>query len=179
VRLTCGPLLQLKTKSANTDDGIRISAAFGSIAKEIGVLFMPDIKIKARNIGAVTTIERLGQPRVSSFVGGDVDLVTSASGQGFNPLDLLFASLASCLALSFRIAVSEVGLLQAFRKADISVTGVKSQGEPKHIERFSVQMTIDGDFTEEQRNALAHRAEEICTVSNTLKAAHDIALHVD
>lgn len=140
---------------------------------------MPDIKIKARNIGAVTRIERLGQPKVSSFVGGDVDLVTSANAQGFNPLDLLFASLASCLALSFRIAVSEAGLLPSFRKADISVSGVKSQGEPKHIERFSVQMTIDGDFTAEQRSKLAHRAEEICTVSNTLKASQDIELRVD
>lgn len=137
---------------------------------------MSAMKIKSRSIGAKTAIERLGQPIVSSFTGGTVDLVTSATSEGFNPLDLLFASLSSCLALSFRIAVSESGLIERFRSAHVEVTGKKSDGDVKHIESFAALIRVDGDFSPEELEMLLHRAEDICTVSNTLKRSHSIDL---
>lgn len=139
---------------------------------------MSAMKVKTRNIGAKATISRMGQPDVSSFTGGSVDLVTSANGEGFNPLDLLFASLSSCLALSLRIAASEMALLDRFQGAKVDVTGVKSDGEIKRIERFLVFIVIEGDFTPVERESLIHRAEQICTVSNTLKVVPTIELNL-
>lgn len=164
--------------SANTDGEISFSLAFGSLSNDEGVYFLSAMHIKSRKIGANTLIHRHGKPEVRSRVGGSVALVTSADAEGFNPLDLLCASLASCLALSFRIAASEAKMMDKFRSAKVEVTATKSEGEFKRIDVMEVGLLIDGDFTQQEREALAHRAEAICTVSNTLKASADITLQI-
>ncbi len=140
---------------------------------------MVDLKIKKRPIGAVAKVLRNGHPQVTSRTGGEIGVVTGASEEGYNPLDLMFASLSACLVLSARIAASKLVLLDRFDGASADVTGEKSSEEPYRIERFIVAMTIDGDLTEEERHHIVHLAEEICTVSNTLKAAPAIFLSID
>jgi len=140
---------------------------------------MVDLKIKKRPIGAVAKVLRNGHPQVTSRTGGQVGVVTGASEEGFNPLDLMFASLSACLVLSTRIAASKLSLLDRFYGASADVTGEKSSIEPYRVERFIVEMAIDGDLTEDERHRIIHMAEEICTVSNTLKTPPAISLSVD
>lgn len=139
---------------------------------------MVDLKIKKRPIGAVAKVQRNGHPRVTSRTGGEIGVVTGASEEGFNPLDLMFASLSACLVLSARIAASKLSLLDRFDGASADVMGEKSSEEPYRIERFIVEITIDGDLTEEERRHIIHMAEDICTVSNTLKMPPVISLSI-
>src|SRR6478735_1862094 len=79
---------------------------------------MVELKVKARPIGATAVLGRLGHPQVTSETKGSVDVVTGASEVGFNPLDLMFSSLAACLVLSARIAASKLGMLDRFREVN-------------------------------------------------------------
>lgn len=139
---------------------------------------MVDLKIKRRPIGAVARVQRNGHPQVTSRTGGQIGVVTGASEEGFNPLDLMFASLSACLVLSARVAASKLSIIDRFGGASADVTGEKSAKEPYRIERFTVTITIDGDLTEGERHQIVHMAEEICTVSNTLKTRPEISLSV-
>jgi uncharacterized OsmC-like protein len=140
---------------------------------------MVDVKIKARPIGATAELKRNGHPMVTSRTGGKVSVVTGASEEGFNPLDLMFSSLSACLALSARIAASKLGVLDRFESVTADVTGQKSAEEPYRIERFSVWIKIEGDFSEAERFKIVEMAEEICTVSNTLHTPPTISIEID
>ncbi len=139
---------------------------------------MVDLKIKKRPIGALARVQRNGHPQVTSRAGGKIGVVTGASEEGFNPLDLMFASLSACLVLSARIAASKLSLLDRFDGASADVTGEKSSEEPYRIERFIVEITIDGDLSEDERRRIVHMAEEVCTVSNTLKTPPAISVSI-
>jgi hypothetical protein len=54
--------------------------------------------------GASALLRPSQPPAVTSFAGGDLALATQVTAVGFNPLDLFYASLASCIVLSVRIA---------------------------------------------------------------------------
>ena len=130
---------------------------------------MKNLKIKKREVGATARLGRLGHPEIETLTGGTLNVVAAASEPGFNPIDLLYSSLAACLVLSARIAASRLGVLDRFRSVSAEVTGEKSEGEPARITRFDMRLTIVGDFEEDTRAAIAHKAEEICTISNTLR----------
>ncbi len=132
---------------------------------------MVDIKVKPRPIGATATVGRHGHPQVTSATGGGLAIVTGASEPGFNPLDLMFSSLAACLVLSARIAASRLQLLDRLVEVRVHVTGEKAKGEPTRIEQFTIDFAIDGDFGANEKMQIIHLAEEICTVSNTLKGS--------
>lgn len=140
---------------------------------------MSDIRIKKRKTGALATLGRNGHPHLETPTGGELSVVTGASDPGFNPLDLLYASLAACMVLSARIAASEMGVLNRFEGVQAHVAGEKSDEEPSRITRFDVRLTIRGDFDEDTKLAIAHRAKEICTVSNTLRGDARFTLAVE
>ncbi|WP_144574192.1 OsmC family protein [Agrobacterium sp. DE0009] len=135
-------------------------------------------KVKLRPVEARAEVARLGRPSVSTVTGGRIDIVTGVSEPGFNPIDLLYSSLAACLALSARIAASRLGFLERFDGVVVEVTGEKSAEEPYRIIRFDIGIKVHGDLDTEKRNAIAHLAEEICTVSNTLKGDAEFAVSV-
>jgi uncharacterized OsmC-like protein len=137
-----------------------------------------DVKIKTRPIGATAVLGRNGHPMVTSETGGEVTIVTSASEPGFNPLDLMFSALAGCLVLSARIAASKLGVLDRLERVTAHVTGEKAHDGPSRITRFIVKLSIEGTFDGEEKARIAHMAEDICTVSNTLKASPDIAVEI-
>lgn len=130
---------------------------------------MVDVKIKSRPIGASAQLQRNGHPQVASRTGGTVSVVTGASEEGFNPLDLMFASLSACLVLSARIAASKLGLLDRFESCAADVTGSKAEEEPSRLAALQVRMSVRGDLTPEERKKIVEMAEDICTVSNTLR----------
>ena len=139
---------------------------------------MNQFRVKKRPTGAVVTLGRLGHPDVVTATGGALTVVTAASEPGFNPLDLLYSSLSACLALSARIAASRVGVLDRFEKVMVHVSGEKAEEEPSRIVRFDVRIEIKGDFDEATRSAIPHMAEDICTVSNTLKGDAEFSLSI-
>jgi uncharacterized OsmC-like protein len=131
---------------------------------------MVELKGKARQTGATAVLGRGGLPHVTSATGGEIGVVTAPSQAGFNPLDLLYASLSACLVLSARMAASQLGVLDKLDEVTAEVTGEKAAEGVSRVETFSIAFTIKGDFDEATRQAIAHAAEdEICTVSNTIR----------
>ncbi|NRP73193.1 hypothetical protein ILFOPFJJ_04092 [Ensifer psoraleae] len=131
---------------------------------------MAELKVRTRETGATAVVGRTGSPHVTSVTGGELDIVTSPSQPGYGPLDLLYASLASCLVLSARIAAGRFGVLDRLTEVSAKVTGEKAHDEPSRVARFDIEFSIKGDFDDTVRHAIAEAAEnEICTVSNTLR----------
>jgi len=129
-----------------------------------------DAGLKTRPVGASATMGRTGFPHITSATGGTIEIVTGVSQAGFNPLDLLYASLSACLAMSARIAASRLGVLDKLVEVTAEVTGEKAAVEPSRVEKFSIHFRIVGDFDDATRHAIARAAEdEICTVSNTIQ----------
>jgi len=71
-----------------------------------------------------------------------------------------------------------MGVLNRFEAVEAKVTGEKSEGEPARILRFDMRLTISGDFDKATKQAIAHEAERICTVSNTLRGEADFQLSI-
>lgn len=142
----------------------------------IGGFGMVDVKVKSRPVGALAKLGRHGHPHLVSETGGELDVITSASMPGFNPLDLLYSSLAACLVLSARIAASRLGILEKLEEVSVHVTGQKSGGEPARVDNFDVKFELEGDFDADERVKIILMAEEICTVSNTLLATPTIRI---
>ena len=129
-----------------------------------------DTHVKTRQTGATAVLGRTGFPHVTSATNGTIDIVTGVSQAGFNPLDLMYASLSACLVMSARIAASRLGVLDALTEVTATVTGEKAPDEPSRVARFDIRFEIKGDFDQATRDAIAHAAEdEICTVSNTIR----------
>ncbi|MCW0001308.1 OsmC family protein [Pararhizobium sp. YC-54] len=140
---------------------------------------MAELKTKMRPTGASAVLGRHGFPQVTSATGGEIQIVTGPSQPGFNPIDLLYASLSACLAMSARIAASQMGLLDQLSEIRADVTGEKSSEGLSRVVRFNAVLTIRGDIHVEARHAIAQAAEEeICTVSNTLRGGADFSLAV-
>jgi uncharacterized OsmC-like protein len=133
--------------------------------------------VTPRRTGATATLGRLGHPRVTSATGGEITVVTRPSVAGFNPLDLIYASLAACLVLSARIAASEQGVLGRLRNVEARVQGSKAADGASRIERFDIEMLVDADLDETQKDAIVAAAERMCTISNTLHGGASVAIH--
>ncbi|MCV9962183.1 OsmC family protein [Pararhizobium sp. BT-229] len=140
---------------------------------------MAELKTKTRPTGATAVLGRHGFPQVISATGGEIQIVTGPSQAGFNPIDLLYASLSACLTMSARIAASQMGLLDRLTEIRADVSGEKSTEGLSRVVKFNVVLTIRGDIHAEARHAIAQAAEdEICTVSNTLRGGADFSLTV-
>ncbi|MFN4207076.1 MAG: OsmC family protein [Agrobacterium albertimagni] len=124
--------------------------------------------LRSRPIGATATLGRRGYPVISSATGGELEIVTGPTQAGFNPLDLLLASLAACMSMSARIAARELGFTGDFESLQVAVTGEKAPDEPSRFASITVSLTFQGALDPHDQSRIAHRAEEICAVSNSL-----------
>ncbi|WP_165219681.1 OsmC family protein [Affinirhizobium pseudoryzae] len=129
---------------------------------------MVEIKMKTRTTGATATMAARGQGSLRTETGGTLDVVTSVSDPGFNPLDLLYSSLAACLVLSVKGAVSRLQLMERFEGVSAHVTGEKAHDGPSRVEKMTCIIRIGGDYNEDERQDIVRLAKELCTVSNTL-----------
>ncbi|ATN36076.1 ABC transporter ATP-binding protein [Rhizobium sp. ACO-34A] len=133
-------------------------------------------ELKTRQTGATATLGHRGFPHVVSATGGELDIVTGPSQPGFNPVDLLYASLAACLAMSARIAATQMQVMDKVTNITAEVKGEKAHEGPSRVTRFDVRITIAGDVDAETRLKIIHAAEEICTVSNTLAGSPEFSI---
>ena len=125
--------------------------------------------VKERATGASASVRRVGHGEVVSATGAKIEMSSALSAPGYSPVDFLYAAVAGCLALSARIAASEMHLLDQFVEARVAVTGRKAKEPPRRITHLDIAIEIEGDFDEATKHALIERAEELCTVSNTLR----------
>ncbi|TIP03822.1 MAG: OsmC family protein [Mesorhizobium sp.] len=132
---------------------------------------MSELKIRTRNTGALAVMPPGDLPTVTTPTGGTVDVVTQVSAPGFNPLDLLYASLAACMVLSARIAATRLGVADRLGEVRADVGGEKAKDEPSRLETFNIKLEISGDLDVATKQRILVDAEDICTVSNTLRGA--------
>ncbi|TPP05427.1 OsmC family protein [Rhizobium glycinendophyticum] len=132
--------------------------------------------LRTRPLGATATLGKRGYPQIRSATGGKIDVVTGASEPGFNPLDLLLASLAACLSMSARIAARDLGLAERISGVRVEVTGEKAEEGPSRFAAFTVFFYFEGSLTAEEQLDIGYRAEGICTVSNTLAVRPQIMI---
>lgn len=132
---------------------------------------MSELKIRTRNTGALAVMPPGDLPTVTTPTGGTVDVVTQVSAPGFNPLDLLYASLAACMVLSARIAATRLGVADRLGEVRADVGGGKAKDEPSRLETFNIKLEITGDLDAAMKERILADAENICTVSNTLRGA--------
>lgn len=129
---------------------------------------MVEFKVKTRPTGAMARLSGRGQARVESRTGGSLEVVTAVAEPGFNPLDLLYASLAACLVLSVKGAVTRLHLTERFDSVEAEVTGTKAEVGPARVETLHCLLRVQGRLTVEEGHAIKELAKELCTVSNTL-----------
>lgn len=98
--------------------------------------------LKERPIGATATLKQSGYPAIRSETGGKLQIVTGASEAGFNPLDLLLASLAACMSMSARIAAREMDLARSFEGVEVRVHGEKASDAPSRFIGFTVNLVF-------------------------------------
>ncbi|NVP57171.1 OsmC family protein [Mycoplana rhizolycopersici] len=131
---------------------------------------MAEARMRERTTGATATIGRTGFPAIRSRTGGTLDIVTGANQAGFNPLDLLYASLSACLAMSARYVANRIGVLDRLTTIEVTVTGEKAEAGLARVQTFDIAFVIGGSIDAETRRAIVRAAEdEICTVSNTIR----------
>ncbi|MDR6635045.1 putative OsmC-like protein [Phyllobacterium sp. 1468] len=134
---------------------------------------MSELKIRTRAVGATAVLPPKELPLVTSETGGKIGVVTSVSEPGFSPIDLLYSSLSACIALSARIAASRLGVADRLGEVRVHVTGEKAHEGPSRIARFDISIEIDGELDSATKQEIVEAAEEICTVSNTLRGDAD------
>ncbi|MCX8293032.1 OsmC family protein [Phyllobacterium sp. 0TCS1.6A] len=139
---------------------------------------MAALKIRTRAVGAQTAMAPGRLPVVTSDTGGVLDIVTAVSEPGFSPLDLIYASLSACIALSARMAAARLGVAERLGEVRVRVTGEKAADEPSRVERFIIEIEIDGQLDDETKHRIVEAAEEICTISNTLRGAPQFVTRV-
>jgi uncharacterized OsmC-like protein len=139
---------------------------------------MSELKIRTRAVGATSVMRPKELPQVRSETGGTIGIVTSVSEPGFNPLDLLYSSLSACIVLSARIAASRLGVAGELGEVRVHVTGEKAHDGPSRIARFDISIEIDGNLDIATKRQIVEAAEEICTVSNTLRGNADFVTNL-
>ncbi len=131
-------------------------------------------QVRVRPMGATASLDRNGRGDVVARSGASLTLAGSPSMEGFNPLELLDASLAGCLALSVRIAARNLGLSDRLGMVQVEVVGAKASEPPSRIARQTCRFAIEGDFNDAERRALIGEAHKVCTIGNSYHTAIDI-----
>lgn len=130
---------------------------------------MSELKVRTRETGATAVMAPGQTPVITTPTGGTVDIVIGVSQPGFNPLDLLYSSVAACMALSLRIAATKMGVSEKLANVTVEVKGKKAEDGLSRVAHFDSVFHIEGDLDEATKHELIEMAETICTVSNTLR----------
>jgi uncharacterized OsmC-like protein len=92
----------------------------------------------------------------------------TATAEALSPSDLVLASLASCIAISMRMAAEQMAL--TLGALDLSVIAIKATDPPNRFGRFEVIVKTGAAVAVGAVDELVARTKGICTISNTLGA---------
>lgn len=99
--------------------------------------------------------------------GYSLQIAASPSTEGFNALELQSAALGICTALNLRRELkAETGEVPPY---ELQVNGVKADTHPSRLQRLELVVDIAGDFDPLQKATIVQRAEQACTIANTLR----------
>lgn len=129
------------------------------------------VKVRAQSESAALS-------RVSNDRGQALDGVFSGRAKGFTPLELQAAALAACLDASLRIAARRAGL-DGLGGLAVEVEAIKAGDAPSRLGQFRFSVQFDDALDARTRAELIAAAEDICTISNTLRAGARIAAAPD
>jgi uncharacterized OsmC-like protein len=107
--------------------------------------------------------------------GNEIRYAVSPSAPGFNPLELLSASLGICTAINLRKDLSGAAGGGSASPFEIAVECVKAQDQPSRVERMDVSIHLPEGITGAAADEIVHRAEAACTIANTLLAGAEVA----
>lgn len=102
-----------------------------------------------------------------------IEAVFSPRADGFTPLEIQAAALAACIAASIRIAARAMDVGQ-LGEIDVEVEAIKAEDEPSRLGRFEASVTFSDPLDTDIQDRLIHAAEDICTISNTLRAGDTV-----
>lgn len=105
---------------------------------------------------------------------GTRPLGSAALGNQVSPVEYLLISIASCLALSCRVVLLRRRI--ELMRYQVHVVGEKAPEPPSRLSRMSATINLPAWITEAVARAIAHDAEALCTVSNTILGACPIAV---
>jgi uncharacterized OsmC-like protein len=108
--------------------------------------------------------------------GSEIRYAVSPSAPGFNPLELLSASLGICTAINLR---KELGALADGGNAlpfEVVVGCVKAQDLPPRVERLNLRVRLPEEVPEAAAAGVVQRAEAACTIANTLRVSTTITV---
>jgi uncharacterized OsmC-like protein len=111
--------------------------------------------------------------------GNEIRYAVSPSAPGFNPLELLAASLGICTAINLR---KELGAIAGHGDAspfEVVVECIKAEGPPSRIERLDVAVHLPAGVAKGTTDDAVHRAEAACTIANTLHASARVVTRHD
>jgi uncharacterized OsmC-like protein len=103
--------------------------------------------------------------------GEEIRYAVSPSAPGFNPLELLSASLGICTAINLRKELGAAAGGGGTPPFEVAVECVKAQDQPSRVERMDVSVHLPEGITGGAADDLVHRAEAACTIANTLLAS--------
>lgn len=131
-------------------------------------LAVKSVKVHARS-------ETAALSRVSNDRGKTIDAVFSPKADGFTPLEIQAAALAACIDASVRIAARQAGI-GPLGALDVEVEAIKAEDAPSRLGRFEISVHFGDPLDEEAKVRLVEAAEDICTISNTLRAGDTVVV---
>lgn len=123
---------------------------------------------RTRPIGVTASIES-GGATIRAASGAVATLAQSASMEGFNPLELLDASLAACLVISAKMAARPLGFSDRITDLRVEVVHAKAADLPSRVASLTCRFFIGGDLTDAEKALLQAEAHKLCTVGHTLE----------
>jgi uncharacterized OsmC-like protein len=117
------------------------------------------VRVDARSISAVN--DR----------GNEIRYAISPSAPGFNPLELLSASLGICTAINLRKELGAVTGNGTALPFEIVVECIKAPDPPSRVEQLDIAVRLPGGLAEIAADDIVRRAEAACTIANTLHAS--------
>lgn len=137
----------------------------GALPREAGVAYVhtgPGLRSEATTSGFALVMDEPVK------VGG--------TGTGPNPYDLLSAALAGCTSMTLRLYADRKewpleGVTSRVTHAKVTVEG---SDPPKRVDRFEVEITLEGPLDDEQRERLLEIAHR-CPVHRTLTGGSEVS----
>ena len=124
--------------------------------------------------GATAAVTPDGEGRVTLKAGAQAIVAVSDADEGFTPLELLDAALASCLAVSIRYAARRHGIAEHVGRIEVAVDHEKAPDDLSRVVRFHARYVFAGEISAEERAMLIAEAHRLCTVGNTIARGTDI-----
>lgn len=106
--------------------------------------------------------------------GAEVWFAATPVADGFNPLELQSAALGICTAITLRNELRPWGEAGVAPEFTLEVSGIKAEEGPSRLQRLELLIALPGRLSTEEQAGIVHRAEQACTIANTLRAQPQI-----